>query len=252
MHRYLDEIARSSALLVQRAERAGWEASVPTCPDWSVADLVAHQGMVHRWARANLLAEDAPFVRESEVLDTVGLDALASWFREGVAFLVETLRSVDPEVQAMVFLADAGPPREFWARRQTFETTIHAVDALSADLGRIPTADEAGIDRDLALDGIDELLCGFVPRDRSRLRSDESYTLAVRPDDSDRGWRLSVSLEPVVTERVRDAADSTDATIAGSAAQLLLGLWNRGDELAVGGRPGVLDAWRALQRVTWG
>ncbi|MDN5855387.1 MAG: maleylpyruvate isomerase family mycothiol-dependent enzyme [Actinomycetia bacterium] len=249
MDRYLDEIAHAGALLVARAERAGWVAQVPTCPDWRVADLVAHQGMVHRWARANLLDEDAPFAIEADVLEAVGVDALASWFREGVDLLVETLRSVPADTEAMVFLADAGPPRDFWARRQTFETTIHAVDALSAELGRTPSAHEAGLQRELALDGIDELLCGFVPRKRSKLRSDAPHTIAVRPDDSERGWRLSVSPDPVVTDRVRCDAD---ATVTGTAAQLLLGLWNRGDELAVTGRPGVLDTWRTLQRVRWG
>ena len=225
---------------------------MPTCPDWDVADLVAHQGMIHRWARANLLAEEAPFGLESEVIDAVGRDGLAAWFREGVDLLIESLRSVPGDVPAMVFLADAGQPRDFWARRQAFETTIHAVDALAAELGRTPSAHEVGLDHEFALDGIDELLCGFMPRNRSELRSDDPYAIAVQPDDSERGWRLLVSPGPVVTERAGRVRHDADATITGTAAELLLGLWNRGDDLTIAGRPGVLDAWRRLQRVRWG
>ena len=66
-----------------------------------------------------------------------------------------------------MFLADAPSPRCFWARRQCHETTIHAVDALSASLGRYPVAADASwIGTELALDGIDELLTGFLPRPR--------------------------------------------------------------------------------------
>ena len=45
------------------------------------------------------------------------------------------------DVEALVFLNDAPAPREFWARRQCHETTMHAVDALAASLGRPPRPD---------------------------------------------------------------------------------------------------------------
>ena len=88
-----------------------------------------------------------------------------------------------------MFLADAGTPREFWARRQCHETTIHAVDAAAAYLGRFPrAADVSWISEEVALDGIDELLTGFVPRPRSRLRSPEPHRIVVVPDAGDRAW----------------------------------------------------------------
>jgi len=42
-----------------------------------------------------------------------------------------------------------------------------------------------------------------------------------------------------------------DATITGTAAELYLALWNRGDAVAGTGRPGVLEQWHATQRVRW-
>jgi hypothetical protein len=37
------------------ARSAGPDAPVPTCPGWTVRDLLAHQGMVHRWASGQRL-----------------------------------------------------------------------------------------------------------------------------------------------------------------------------------------------------
>ena len=98
--------------------------------------------------------------------------------------LLDTLRSVPDDVRAMVFLKDAPPPRRFWARRQAHETTIHAVDALAASLGGCPTSDESAgalpIDAELAVDGIDELVSGFMPRGRPKIAGDEPFVLACR------------------------------------------------------------------------
>jgi hypothetical protein len=153
----------------------------------------------------------------------------------------------------MTFLKDAPAPRDFWARRQAHETTIHMVDALAAKLGRAPTAVESGIERGLAVDGIDELVRGFFTRGRSKLYDGEEYTLAVAPSDASRRWVLRVAERLTV-----DPGDGSDdgaapaATITGSAVDLYLALWNRGGEVAVaGGRSDALDRWRSTQRVTW-
>lgn len=247
--RCLATIERAGADLATRAKEAGPPAPVTSCPGWSVADLVAHQGMVHRWAAAQLRLDETPVPQHEEFLQTVPADQLLDWFADGVGALVETLRAVDPDVPAMVFLNDAPPPRHFWARRQAHETTIHAVDALAAALGRLPTAAEAGIDHDVAVDGIDELVTGFFTRGRSRLAAEAPVSIAVSPTDAQRDWTLAVADDRLVTERVRRAA--ADAALTGTAAQLYLGLWNRGDEITGSGRPGLLAQWREVQRVRW-
>ena len=103
------------------------------------------------------------------------------------------MREAPEDRPALVFLNDApAAPRAFWARRQCHETTIHAVDALSASLGRPPRASETWIDPVLARDGIDELLGGFLTRPRSRLRCDEQAVLAVVPDDAEEWWEVAL------------------------------------------------------------
>ena len=152
----------------------------------------------------------------------------------------------------MTFLNDAPPPREFWARRQAHETTIHMVDALAASLGRLPTSAEVDIGPRLATDGVDELLRGFFTRGRSKLFDGTEYSVAVVASDLDRLWILHVG-ERLTVEPDGGRADGhrVECTIRGTAAELYLALWNRGDEVGVEGRTDVLDRWRATQRIRW-
>ena len=247
--RCLEVIEAAAADLASRAATAGLAAEVVTCPEWSVADVVAHQGMVHRWAVAQLRLDETPVPSHPEFLASVPGEQLLGWFADGAQELVKTLRTVDPDVPAVVFLRDAPRPAHFWARRQAHETTMHSVDVLSAVLGRLPSAAEAGIEDDVALDGIDELLTGFFPRGRSKLAGLAPLCVAVAPSDSDRGWTVRVDGERLTTARER--RPDAEAAFAGTAAQLYLGLWNRGAEITETGRPGVLEAWRERQRVRW-
>lgn len=209
-------------------EAAGLDASVPPCPGWTALDLIAHQGAVHRWAAGAFRGENLAW-EPIEAAARASADPVA-WLREGAAALTSTLLSVDDDAEAVTFLHDAPAPRRFWARRQCHETTMHAVDALAAALGRLPQPGETWIGRDLALDGIDELLLGFLPRSKSRLRSPEPVTIAVRLRDADHGFTVRVSDEPPVSTRV-DGAPEGDLTIEGTALQVYLALWHRTDDL---------------------
>jgi uncharacterized protein (TIGR03083 family) len=253
---HLEGLRAAVVNFVRYADRAGLEAPVPTTPDWTVRQLVAHQGMVHRWAAGNLRGEDPdaePFEREG----LAAADPL-EWLRDGAIELVQAISDAPDDLEALVFLNDAPPAKWFWARRQCHETTIHAVDALSAALGRYPKAADTWIHPGLALDGIDELLTGFVTRRGSRLRSQEPVRIAVLPDDlaagdESRGWLVHVSSEPVVTERLADAeaveqAHQADVVLQGGAVALYLTLWNRGDEVAP---TEGWELWTESVRVRW-
>ena len=240
---HIEGLREALVSFIADARRAGLDAAVPTTPDWNVGQLIAHQGMVHRWATDTLLgtrADPSPYEAE-------GLAAAdpTVWLHEGGLRLIETLQDAPDDLDAPVFLNDAPAPRRFWARRQCHETTIHSVDALAAALGRAPRSDETWITRDMALDGIDELLVGFLTRSRSRLRSESPITFAVRPDDVRRSWLVHVSSEPPVVER--DTHGRADVVLEASAEALYLVLWNRSDEVVADG----FDLWRRAARVTW-
>jgi len=248
------------------AAAAGLESKVPTAPAWTVRKLLAHQGMVHRWARATLLGEDnhpPSWNAEGQTVeDPVG------WLVDGAEALVATLEAVPGDVRAMVFLKDAPPPRLFWARRQCHETTIHAVDALAARLGRHPSPGDTRILDDVALDGIDEVLTGFITRGSSRFTGVDPVRVQVAPTGHDRGWSVLIrdgAAETTRTSGPGTAADDADGvegvddvedvdgvTLSGSAVGLYLALWNRADSTAVEDPAGFLDdVWRDRVRVRW-
>jgi uncharacterized protein (TIGR03083 family) len=244
--RHLDGLHDAVTAFVAYAGRAGLEAPVPTCPDWTVLDLVAHQGMVHRWAAA-LLRGERPSDEEVAAYEASGRDSEhpLDWLGAGASALAEAVNGAPEEVEALVFLNDAPPARGFWARRQCHETTIHAVDALAASLGRPPRAEEVWIDPELAGDGIDELLAGFLTRPRSPLRCDEEGLLLVRPDDLDDWWEVAMGPRPAVTTRHSAGdvpPDDADWELDGVAVELYLRLWNRTHPP---------EEWRRLTAVTW-
>lgn len=233
------------------ARGAGLESKVPTCPAWTVRDLMAHIGMVNRWAAAHLEGRAAEVGSGAE-LEREGKAAPdpVAWWVEGAAGLEATVRAAPDDVPAMVFLKAAPPPLRFWTRRQCHETTIHAVDALAAQLGRPPTAAESDVDETVALDGIDELLTGFLTRNGSKLRLDESRSLLVRPEGDAPSWTMALSSEPpVTTKHPPGEQPEADLTLIGSPVALYLALWNRGDEIE--GDVETMAWWRTKARVGW-
>src|SRR3954468_5082072 len=75
--------------LRDNAARAGLDAAVPTCPGWTVRELVAHQGMVHRWAIGHL--RGAPV--DPEPLEREGLASpdLLGWLDDGATALLQAI-----------------------------------------------------------------------------------------------------------------------------------------------------------------
>jgi uncharacterized protein (TIGR03083 family) len=249
---YLTGIADAADRLASWCTDAGLDAPVPTCPGWNVRDLLAHQGMVHRWAAATLRGED-PLAYDDVAVEAVGRthgDPTA-WLRAGADDLLTALREAPDDLRVMTFLKEAPPARRFWARRQLHETTIHALDALSAREQRLPVATDAWFGPSVALDGVDELLVGFWQRARSGPRADPPYVALVAAASGDQ-WELEVGPQRVTTHRGTAATGPTtvpQATISGTPVDLYLALWNRGGR--VDDPAGLLGQWRASGAITW-
>jgi hypothetical protein len=172
------------------------------------------------------------------------------YFRAGIQPLVDALRDAPDDLEAMTFLKDSPPPRVFWSRRQAHENTVHMVDAIAAEFGRAPEASEAAIALDVALDGIDEILCGFFSRGKSKLFDGTTYHVLVAPTDADRRWLAHVD-ERMTVARLDGTDAAAGVTISGTAAGIYLTLWNRGELVTVSGDDDLLARWRATQRVRW-
>lgn len=239
---FIEALRADGELMADVADRVGWGAEVPTCPEWRMRDLVGHMGAVHRWAAGFVAGATEPKALEGFPAD----EYLSEWFREGHRALVEGLTTAPADRECWTFLA-APSPIAFWARRQAHETAMHRVDAESA-LGLGPFA---SIGRELALDGIDELVSGFHTRANSRVRSDTPCTLRIRAVDGPQGgdWLLRLSQEPPEVDRT--ATGTADCTVSGPAEALYLALWNRSgyEELEVSGDPSLLELWQRTSAI---
>ncbi len=232
-------------LLISAAAESALETPIPTCPGWTMRDLVRHTGSVHRWATAHIVERLLrPIAGLGPVVPVQPDDAvLVEWFEAGHAALVQALRTADPDLACWTFLP-APSPLAFWARRQAHETGIHRVDAESPGdcITPFPPA--------FAADGIDELLYCFVTRSKGRLRAAEERTLLLHATDVGRDWLVHIGPGRV---RVTDEAGEGDCKVRGAASELHLLLWNRGGAqgLEVRGDTTLLDLWRDSVHIRW-
>jgi uncharacterized protein (TIGR03083 family) len=239
---WIAELQRQGGALADAAGAAGLEAAVPTCPGWTVRDLLRHTGGVHDWARSFVVGDPAaePDPPEEALRQPDGDPVV--WYRDRLADLVAALRAAPADLAAWSFLA-APNPLAFWARRQAHEAAVHRADA-DAAAGR---PDPSAYPPDFAADGVDELLVGFMSR-RGRLRSPDPYALAVRAEDAAAQWVVEVGPDGASARR---GAGAAGATLRASAAELYLFLWNRVDHVPVEGDAALAARWREQARVTW-
>lgn len=211
-------------LLGDAADRAGLAAPVPTCPGWTVRELLLHVGQVHRWAA--LIIGEARETRpvlywpDDPNADQPSDDGLLDWYRDGHAQLVHALRAAPVDLACWAFLP-APSPLAFWARRQAHETTVHRADA---DRATGPGT-SAPIDAEVAADGIDELVVGWAPGSR-KLRADTDRTLCVQATDVEAQWLVRIGPDKPTAERTASPA-SAELTVSGPADHLYLALWHR-------------------------
>ncbi|MCX5201541.1 maleylpyruvate isomerase family mycothiol-dependent enzyme [Streptomyces sp. NBC_00237] len=168
--RYCDQIVEETALLRTSISGAKLDATVPSCPDWTLRDLVHHTGWAHRWvyeivtrrATGPVAPEDVPNAEGPE-LEGPGADesaALDAWLAEGADRCAKVLRDAGPDARVWAW-APVERPTAFWARRMTHETVVHRADAC------LTTAFPYDVQPEVAADALDEWLwLGDVDDDR--------------------------------------------------------------------------------------
>lgn len=253
------EIAQHIAILEQEAKILGEAArqaelntEIPTCPGWAMRDLVRHLAEIHLWAAAQV-SNRATKMWVDDVSELAGYwpdlavfwpddEALIDWYLETNANLVKELASAPADLECRTFLP-APSPLAMWARRQAHETAVHRFDAENA----IGAASH--FDPEFSADGVDELLAAFAPR-ASRFPVDEARTMLVRTTDTDDLWHVTFTPDGISTVREDGPAD---LTLSGSAQDLYLAVWNRGDDSAISatGDLDLLETWHANHRIRW-
>jgi uncharacterized protein (TIGR03083 family) len=151
----LAEVTGSAGTLAGITETADLTAQVPTCPDWTLRQLITHVGRAHRWAAAIVATQAAQPIPFREVPGGRLPDNPAerpAWLRDGAARLAEAVATGSGPVWTHL-----GPgPASYWARRMAHETAVHRAD------GQIAVGTRPEIDPVIAADGIAEWL-SFLP-----------------------------------------------------------------------------------------
>lgn len=238
---YLENLSADVEALAEAAAAADLDLEVPACPGWSLYDLIAHTGSVHRWATETVHRRSKERISRRGLPPPPGPGQVVDWFREGGRSLVDELRRTGPDAEVWNW-ARPVQPSLFWFRRQALETALHRWDAQSA-AGR-PSA----IDTELALDGIEELLSLVVPGAWPEGEDLLGGSIHIHATDGPGEWTVSGAAgRPEVT---RGHAKG-DAAVRGPASDLLLFLWGRplpAGAVETFGSPSVPEAWRSALR----
>lgn len=240
----------------RRAAAEDTAPMIPSCPEWTMSDIIVHLGWVHRFVALILRdhIQEPPQITDTGFLGlppeaehwprpenapgTGPIPAgLIDWFSEGAATLESLFADRDPGERVWTWSAEQSVG--FWLRMQTIEAAIHRWDAENA-LGP-----PEPVDAELAVDAIDQNFAVMVPRRRAQEHTakgaGERYRF--RQSDGPRAWTVGFE-----GGTVQLGGDSFDVELIGTASDLMLFLWQRlpADRLTVNGDRDVLDRYFAL------
>jgi uncharacterized protein (TIGR03083 family) len=239
---YLDAITRESAALADAAQRAGLESRVPSCPEWTVADLVAHVGEVQQWARVTVEERVSERISRRTLPPAPSGAELLPWFRSQAPALVRVLAATGAATPVWSWTDDR--TAHFWYRRQANEAAVHRWDAENVAGNPEP------IETRLAADGVDESLGMLAFRTRDQLvGSGETVHLHCTDVPVGVGGEWFVTLQPD-GPRIERRHDKGDVAARGTASDLDLFVWGRVpvSTFEVFGDAALLDRFQAAAR----
>lgn len=224
---WVDSAERDGRLLGEAA-RAGRDAVVRSCPDWTGADLLAHAAGFARYVDRLLGGAAGP----TDPLVPVAPDeALRTW-DDDLARLVDRLRSTPPDapVPNWSVLPDEAA---FWARRAAHELAVHRWDAGTTSAGKTGAATPDPLPAPLARDGIAEYFEAFAATAFAAGAPGRAATIVLEPVDGGEPLQFGLPDPGPVT------------LLRGTASDLLLALWWRRDPLdhLVSGDRALLAEW---------
>jgi uncharacterized protein (TIGR03083 family) len=214
---------RAFSELVRSADEA---KPVPTCPGWSLGQLIRHVGRGDRWA-AQIVRD-----RSDEFLDPRSVeggkpppdpDDAVSWLQGGAQRLVDAVELSGVETSVWTFL---GPrPANWWIRRRLHEVAVHRADAAIA-LGT-----DFALGADIAADAISEWLERVAiqaGRDGAALPLEDDDTVHLHATDPGLGeageWTIRIADGGVTWSHEHGKGT---VALRGGATELLLALVRR-------------------------
>jgi uncharacterized protein (TIGR03083 family) len=206
---------------------------VPSCPGWSVDDLVRHVAEVyeHKIACTRLGSAPDPW----PPVWPADRDPI-EWFGDARGRLLEMFDRSEPTTPSATWW----PPDQtvgFWARRMAHETAVHRVDAELAAGAPTP------VDPELAADGVDEILRRMLAGDWSEEADDAATGQRIVVSTGGHRWDVVLARDEVTID---DESGDPDARLEGDPSNVDLWLWGRVPDDGVS-RTGDLDAIRLFR-----
>lgn len=226
-------------------------AQVPTCPDWTVADLAWHLTEVHLFWAA-ILGTDARSVEQVRAIENSKPEQPGT-----VAATLELRARATAELAAqLTALADDEPRWTWWdadqtvgftRRMQVCEATMHRVDAeLAAGVALSPIAADVA---SLCVEHCRDVMWGWIPQGTT---AERLAVVRFAATDTGQDWLVEVghatgpgseSDGPIDWPYARPASGGeVTATVQGALTDLALWSWTRGGEVEVTGEPTAVAA----------
>lgn len=225
--RLIDE--RSAAFRAAVASAASLDVRVPTCPEWTLLDLVHHLGEGRRaWAATVAAGPDASgkLAGEGPAAPQEREDLLA-WLAESTQLLLDALREAGPERGCWTWWGASQSPRTCGAvaRHQLQEIAMHTYDA-QLTVGAPEPLPEA-----VALDGVEDFLFTCCT---TTVAWPHKPALADYHVTEGRTWRQSLSADGSRAFRLPESGPAAgedpvaaDVSVRGTASDLVLALYGR-------------------------
>lgn len=209
---------------------------IPACPGWTATDVLRHVGQVYAMVAAIVADRSTTYVAPGPESIPPN-DGLGSWFSERRAVVCDLLSGV--EADTPVWTWSSNQTAGFYHRRMLHETVVHLGD-IEHSLGRTPT-----VDRDVALDGIDEFFGVVLPFALARGRTTlPSGSLHLHCTDGEGEWLVRIEDGAI---RLTHEHAKGDVAWRGSASDLYFAAWGRwSTAIEALGDPTIADQWKSV------
>jgi uncharacterized protein (TIGR03083 family) len=238
---------RSTAFQAAVAAAPSLDVQVPTCPEWTLLDLVQHLVEGRRKWAAIIAAgpADAPAIVSAPVAPRER-GAVLNWFATSVWELLDALREAGPNRGCWTWWGTSQSPQTSGAvaRHQLQQLAVHTYDA------QVTVGAPQPLSSEVALDGVDEFLttccAGTEPWPYEPVVVDYHAT-------EGRSWRLWVSDGRTRAARLPNGAtagedpEPADVAAWGTANELVMFFYGRihTESLRTQGDRGILDRLHA-------
>ena len=135
LHRFRQALTGHTKRMGECASKAGSEALIPTCPDWTMTNLVEHVGQTHHWVSEIIERR----ITDPSQLPSTDLAVLPAepqswptWLSAAAARSAAAFSDAALEAQVFNPAGDERTGARFWLRTLLNETVIHGFDAVES------------------------------------------------------------------------------------------------------------------------